>query len=78
MYGRSASGTSTEPSGRRWVSTSAAQTRGTASAEPLSVCTKLGADRRTRAGNARWPGGPGSRVNHDTDDTSSHMSQPGA
>ena len=41
MYGRSASGTSIEPSGRRQVSTSAAHTRGTASADPFSVCTKL-------------------------------------
>ena len=37
MYGRSASGMTTEPSGWRWVSRIAAHTRGTAIAEPFSV-----------------------------------------
>ena len=39
MYGRSTAGTTIEPSAWRWFSTIAAHTRGTASAEPLSVCT---------------------------------------
>ena len=38
MYGCSASGISMVPSGWRYVSTSAAHTRGTARAEPFSVC----------------------------------------
>ncbi len=39
MYGRSTSGTVTDPSGLRYVSMIAAHTRGTASAEPFNVCT---------------------------------------
>ena len=39
MYGRSSSGTVTDPSGLRYVSMIAAHTRGTANAEPFSVCT---------------------------------------
>ena len=41
MYGRSAVGIATLPSGWRWFSTIAAHTRGTASAEPLSVLAML-------------------------------------
>jgi hypothetical protein len=40
MYGQSTSGTFTEPSGCRFVSTNAAHTRGTASADPFKVWTK--------------------------------------
>jgi hypothetical protein len=39
MYGSNTSGIRTDPSGWRYVSTNAAQTRGTASAEPFNVCT---------------------------------------
>ena len=41
-YGRSTSGTSTEPSGRWYVSSSAATTRARARPEPLSVWTSSG------------------------------------
>ena len=38
-YGCSGSGRATEPSSRRWTSSSAASTRGTARPEPLRVCS---------------------------------------
>ena len=41
-YGRSGSGTTTEPSGCWWVSISAAIVRGNARADPFSVCTSSG------------------------------------
>jgi hypothetical protein len=42
IYGRRTSGTSTEPSGRWYVSSSAATVRANASPDPLSVCTSSG------------------------------------